>query len=87
MRVAFEEVPPGGSRNAVLYVFALLAERDPERVDPLNVDRWRFDVVPTAVLNEQHPGQGTIGLAAVERRSRAIRYSEIYTAVRRELAV
>lgn len=49
-------------RQAEVYVFALLAHRDKESVDPLDVAQWEFFVLPTAVLDERVPQQKSIGL-------------------------
>lgn len=49
-------------RNAEIYVFCLLAERDQTKIDPMNLDQWEFYVVPAKVINEHCRGQKTIGL-------------------------
>src|SRR5262249_46033566 len=49
-------------RQADLYVFALLAHQDKATFDPLDVAQWVFYVLPTAVLNERHPGQKKLSL-------------------------
>ena len=43
---------PGEQRVATAYVFCLLAEQDPELVDPQDLSQWRFWVVPTGKLHE-----------------------------------
>lgn len=53
-----------GPRSAPLHVFGLLAERNPQLVNPLDADQWRFWVVPTAAL---HPDRQSIGLQALQR--------------------
>ncbi len=46
-------------RQADVYVFALLAHREKESIDPLDLSQWRFYVLPTVVLDRrsrsQHP--------------------------------
>jgi hypothetical protein len=52
-------------RQAHVYVFAVLAERDQAKVDPLNLAQWEFYVLPTSVLNERAPIQKTISLSSL----------------------
>jgi len=59
---SMEEYP---RRHADVYVLSLLGEKDPERIDPLDLDQWRFYVLPTRVLKEKCPTQQRIGLTAV----------------------
>jgi hypothetical protein len=54
-------------RSAQVYVFCLLAERDPEKVDPLDTSQWEFLVLPSAVLDAEVPTQRTIGLSSLRR--------------------
>ena len=42
---------PIEQRVATAYVFCLLAEQDPELVDPQDLSQWRFWVVPTGKLH------------------------------------
>jgi hypothetical protein len=49
-------------RQADVYVFALLAHNDKATIDPLNVEQWRFYVLPTAVLNARTRSQHSITL-------------------------
>lgn len=58
----FEE---GQRRQADVYVFCLLAEQDPERLDPLDASQWRFFVLPTRVLNERCPTQKSLALSTL----------------------
>lgn len=51
-------------RQADLYVFCFLRHQDPTTVDPLDIEQWRFWVVPTAALDEKLGTQKTIGLPA-----------------------
>jgi hypothetical protein len=52
-------------RHAVVYVFALLAHRDKETLDPMNVEQWVFFVLPTTVLDARLPSQKQLGLAGL----------------------
>jgi hypothetical protein len=49
-------------RRSDVYIFYLLAHRDKATVDPLNLDQWRFFVLPRKVLDEKLPHQKKIGL-------------------------
>ncbi|GLB65552.1 hypothetical protein NCCP2495_34350 [Dietzia sp. NCCP-2495] len=53
---------PEYRRQADVYVVCVLDVTDVADLDPLNLDRWRFLVVPTHVLNTQVPGQKSIVL-------------------------
>lgn len=53
-------------RHADVYVFALLAEQDITRVDPLDVSQWKLFVLPTHRLDERLPTQKTISLATLK---------------------
>lgn len=54
-------------RQADVYVFCVLGNKDDTTVDPLNLDQWRFWVLPTRVLNEKAPTQKSITLSTLER--------------------
>ncbi len=54
-------------RVAQVYVFALLSEKeDKSKVDPLNLERWRFYVVPTKSLENRKRSQQSITLHSLE---------------------
>ncbi|SBO43128.1 hypothetical protein [Cyanobium sp. NIES-981] len=55
---------PIEQRVATAYVFCLLAEQDPELVDPQDLTQWHFWVVPTGKL---HEGRKSIGLQPLIR--------------------
>ncbi len=64
-------------RHADIYVFCLLAHKDPVTINPLDLNQWQFYVVSTAVLNEQFDSAATISLTALEKISTAINYSKL----------
>lgn len=69
-------------RQAEVYVFALLAHQDKASIDPLNVDQWRFFVVPTAALNARTRSQHSITLRSLERLAgEAVSYNRLGEAV------
>ncbi|MGV8982202.1 hypothetical protein [Clostridium sp.] len=49
-------------RQSDVYVFCLLAHKDQNTVNPLNMEQWEFYVLNTKVLNERLPKQKTIVL-------------------------
>ena len=53
-------------RSADVYVFSLLAHRDQNSIDPLNVSQWEFYVLATSVLDERCGEQKTIRLAPLK---------------------
>lgn len=68
-------------RRADVYVFALLAHRDKATIEPLNVEQWRFFVVPTAVLDARTRSQHSITLASLRRIAPELRLAEMADAV------
>jgi len=57
---------PDPKRRAHVYVFALLAHQDKNTIDPLNLQQWKFFVVPTALLDEKYPNHNSITLCSLE---------------------
>lgn len=58
---------PTATRHADVYVFALLAHRTSKKtLDPLNVNQWRFFVLPTFELDERSRSQHSITLKSLE---------------------
>ncbi|MBD2423397.1 MAG: hypothetical protein VKM34_08660 [Cyanobacteriota bacterium] len=55
---------PMEQRTATAYVFCLLAEQDPARVNPQDLAQWRFWLVPTRSL---HAERQSIGLQPLIR--------------------
>lgn len=75
------------SRQNDIYVFCLNTNKDIEKDDPLNLDYWRFYVVPTFVINQYthsygNPNQKKISLGVVEKLAgRNVPFSELRNAV------
>jgi len=69
-------------RQAQVYIFALLAHQDKSTIDPLNMDQWKFYVIPTKVLDEKIQNQKNIGLKRLELLAgQGIQYKELQDAV------
>ena len=49
-------------RSADVYVFCLLEGEDRDHIKPLDVEQWKFYVLPTSELDRNMPEQKTIGL-------------------------
>ena len=54
-------------RQADVYVFCLLDHKDQETIDPLNVEQWRFFVIPTVRLDAELGEQQSIGLNGLQK--------------------
>ena len=52
-------------RSANVYVFCLLHHADAATLDPLDLDQWRFYVLPTAILDQRFPRQKTMSLSTL----------------------
>lgn len=52
-------------RQSDIYVFCLLTEKDSNKIDPLNLDQWKFYVIETSVLNDKLGDQKTISLKSL----------------------
>ena len=52
-------------RQSDLYVFCLLAHKEQETIDPLNLSHWEFYLLPTKILNERVSTQKTIRLSSL----------------------
>lgn len=75
-------------RAASVYVFALLAEKDKNKVDPMNLDQWEFYVVPTKSLDKRKRSQQSITLNSLlaeqsELKMEKSNFSDLKTAVKR----
>ena len=59
----YSQVP---QRHADVYVFALLAHRDQDTLDPLDLSQWQFFVVPTTSLDNRKRSQRSITLRSLQ---------------------
>jgi len=68
-------------RWADVYVFALLSETDKTKVDfsILNINQWKFYILPTAVLDNRERSQHSITLKSLEetKETRTADYSKL----------
>jgi hypothetical protein len=68
-------------RHADVYVFALLAHREVETLNPLDVSQWRFFVVPTSTLDARTRSQHSITLKTLKRIAEELLYEDLHDAV------
>jgi len=54
-------------RHSDVHVFCVLTPRARSEADPLDLNKWRFHVLPTRVLDERAKEQKTIGLGSLQR--------------------
>ena len=75
-------------RSADVYVFCLLAGKDGEQIDPLDVAHWTFYVLSTSELNRKVPAQKMIGLARLKALGpHQCTYDELEAEIRKAAAV
>jgi len=69
-------------RQAHVYVFALLTERDKTIVNPLNLEQWEFYILRAQTLDERAPLQKTISLASLLKlRAVKVSYCDLRNAI------
>lgn len=65
--------------NAEIYVFCLQIEKDSERWDALDLDQWRFYVLPHSIVQEKN--RASIGITPLRALATELKASELKTAV------
>jgi hypothetical protein len=55
------------THQADCYVFALLAHRERETIDPLNIAQWEFYVLATRILKNRTGSQNSISLKSLKQ--------------------
>jgi len=68
-------------RHADVYVFALLAHKEQETLNPLDVSQWEFFVLPTVVLDKRERSQHSITLPSLRRLAEPVSFRELPRAV------
>lgn len=70
-------------RHAQIYVFAVLAHKNQDSIDPMKLDQWEFYVVPTAELDDALNDQKEIGLKKVQSLSGSgpVKFEELESSV------
>lgn len=73
-------------RQADVYVFALLAHRDKSTIDPMNLDQWKFYVLPTAELDTHFGNQKQVTLSKLEALASPVDFDGLKTTVSQAVA-
>jgi hypothetical protein len=69
-------------RQARVYVFCLLAHKDKTTVNPLDLDQWRFFVLPTSRLDQELGDQKRVSLSRLmQLKPREVGFGEIGRAI------
>ncbi|MBM3289689.1 MAG: hypothetical protein FJY92_06015 [Candidatus Hydrogenedentes bacterium] len=77
------KVSPEPTHAADIYVFALLAHKDKCSVDPMQIEQWRFYVVPTKELEKRKRSQHSITLPSLQKIAPELRYSDLRAEIER----
>ena len=54
-------------RQSDIYVFCVLAHKDKNTINPLNLDQWVFYILPTKILNNVVGDQKSITLSSLKK--------------------
>lgn len=73
-------------RQADVYVFALLAHRDKQTINPMNLDQWKFYVLSTAALDEHFGGQKELTLGGLEKHASPVDFKALKATVSKAMA-
>lgn len=69
-------------RHSNLYVFCLLAHKQKETLDPMNLGQWEFYVLPTEILNVRCREAKTIGLSSLLKFNPSVaKYEELASCI------
>ena len=68
-------------RAADVYVFSLLAHRDQDTIDPMDLGQWEFFVVGTDRLVERYGTQRSLSLTSLQSLTDSVRFHELRGAV------
>lgn len=73
-------------RQADVYIFCLLAHKEPDSLNPLDVEQWKFFVLSTNCLDKEIQNQKKISLDGLKRlKAVEVDYGEISGAVKQVL--
>ena len=61
------EIDQAKTRQAEVYVFALLKHKDQNTIDPMDLTQWAFHVAPTSFLDRRTRSQQSITVASLDR--------------------
>ena len=69
-------------RQADVYVFAVLAHKDKNTVDPMDLAQWEFYVLSTGELYEHFGRQKSVALSRLKALASPVEFHEVGSAVR-----
>lgn len=72
-------------RHSDYYVFCLFESHDKATASILDVEQWKFFVIPTETLNQHFPKQKSIGIKSLKKLSNTIGYHQIKPTIDRLL--
>ena len=55
------------NREAELYIFAVLTEKDVKKANVLDLDQWNFYIVRTSTLDQYFPKNRKLGMRALKQ--------------------
>lgn len=72
-------------RNSDVYIFCVLKHKNPDTIDPMNLDQWEFYILSTKILDEKIPRQKTITLSSLLLHFNliSVKYNQIETEINR----
>lgn len=65
--VGYKQTETELARQNDIYVFCVDVGRSKESANPLNLDNWRFYVVPTAIIDKYCKDQKTVSLKRIQK--------------------
>jgi hypothetical protein len=65
------------NREAEVYIFCVLTEKEVAKADVLNLDQWQFYVVRTATLDEIVPTKKKIGIRPLQQIASPVHYTKL----------
>ncbi len=63
---------PEAVRTADIYVFCLFTEQAPEKADVVDLNQWKFWVVPTPIIDRELGNQKSLSLSRLETLAKSL---------------
>ncbi len=69
-------------RSAQVYVFCLLANRDRDTINPLDLSQWKFYILPTTVIDSRLGDQKSVGISRLkDLGAEIVNYDQIHDTI------
>lgn len=65
------------NREAEIYIFAVLTEKDVKKVNVLDLEQWNFYLVRSSTLDEYFPKNRKLGMRALKQLAGPLHYTRI----------